>query len=317
MITEPTVFIIGAGAHAPYGFPSGEKLKEAIYGLSAEQFHARETYQRMIADHLPGLRTKLRQAGTQSIDAFFQHNKALAEFGRICVALLIKRFEASTKNVSRHDWIEWLLDKPMNCRLSDFNANQVAFITFNYDRCLEYRLTSLLTARHGDKYGASIAVRNIPIIHVHGSIGKLPFPGEAYSEEIVPYGAETDYEFTCRSSGSIRFYDEEGFRNESASHKDGLARAAQLIKDAKNVFFLGLSYQAENLRALQWTDISSGKYIDGTAYGEPPGRISHLRKAVFRYERLPSDEFERCPTCKEWTAYDFVKNCDPLLAFSD
>lgn len=30
MITEPTLFIIGAGASAPYGYPTGEQLKNAI-----------------------------------------------------------------------------------------------------------------------------------------------------------------------------------------------------------------------------------------------------------------------------------------------
>lgn len=31
MITRPTVFILGAGASADYGFPTGEKLQTKIY----------------------------------------------------------------------------------------------------------------------------------------------------------------------------------------------------------------------------------------------------------------------------------------------
>jgi len=30
VITSPTVFVLGAGASIPYGFPSGEKLAESI-----------------------------------------------------------------------------------------------------------------------------------------------------------------------------------------------------------------------------------------------------------------------------------------------
>ncbi|WP_156096076.1 hypothetical protein [Methanobacterium sp. SMA-27] len=47
MIKTPTVFVLGAGASIPYGYPSGEKLREEIcheledpshpYGLNASK----------------------------------------------------------------------------------------------------------------------------------------------------------------------------------------------------------------------------------------------------------------------------------------
>lgn len=317
MITDLTVFIVGAGAHMPYGFPSGEKLKTAICGLSASRFHARDGREQIIDRYLNDLSDKLRKASTQSIDAFFQHNKQLAELGRICVAFLIKQYESQSENSEVHDWIEWLVDKPLNARLDDFSSNKVAFVTFNYDRFLEQRLMTLLAVRHGDEHKARAVVRSLPIIHVHGSIGRLACYGERYGDDSLEFGVETDYSVTCRASSTIRFYDEEGFAKEPPSHRSDLERAIQLIAAAHNVFFLGFSYQKDNLSILKWNDLPDGKYVDGTAFGETIGRISRIRQTVFKYETSSKDSFERCPTAKDWTAYDFVKNCEPLLAFAE
>ena len=74
MITIPTVFIIGAGASAEYGFPLGHGLVQNIVagtapqgGLSVELLRAGFT-----KDELNEFNRKLRGADPLSIDTFLE-----------------------------------------------------------------------------------------------------------------------------------------------------------------------------------------------------------------------------------------------------
>lgn len=60
--------------------------------------------------------------------------------------------------------------------LEDFAKNKVAFVTFNYDRCVEHFFFTSLKNSFGrsDEETAAVAKR-IGVVHLHGRLGHLPW----------------------------------------------------------------------------------------------------------------------------------------------
>lgn len=66
----------------------------------------------------------------------------------------------------------------LNRPFQEFGENPVSFIRFNYDISVEYYLFNCLknSYRQTDDEGAK-QLRKIPIVHVHGNLGALPWQG--------------------------------------------------------------------------------------------------------------------------------------------
>jgi hypothetical protein len=90
MIEKPTVFVLGAGAHVSYGFPSGPGLKKQIVKTIAEACGTPDIkrYGELLPNSsmlqgdlnelqriLLGFANALRMSAQTSIDAFMQANE--------------------------------------------------------------------------------------------------------------------------------------------------------------------------------------------------------------------------------------------------
>ena len=207
MITTPTVFVLGAGASMPYGFPSGRQLVEQICEATrpkstvlsdipddSHYLLSRESIQKILIDKFD--QTKIEEFGKAlylshqySIDAFLEHRPEFTDIGKYSISLFILRKEVEADLVSfenRNKGCYQYLFNKINTRLSEFDRNQISFVTFNYDRSLEHFLfISFINAhRLSDKECASLT-NNIPIVHVHGMLGKLPWQDDKTG---IPYG---------------------------------------------------------------------------------------------------------------------------------
>ena len=97
MINKPTVFILGAGASEPYGFPVSRGLVEEAVGMLRQP---EEPRLRMLQD-VCGCSTEgmarfadsLEHAATPSIDAFLEGRKDYLELGRAVIAALLIPYE--------------------------------------------------------------------------------------------------------------------------------------------------------------------------------------------------------------------------------
>jgi hypothetical protein len=102
MIKKPTVLILGAGASAPYGYPTGLALKqETIKGLSpggsAERMRqivsmTGDIYQVKLKEFVFALRT----SGQASIDAFLEHRPEFMELGKSAITQILTSRENLT-----------------------------------------------------------------------------------------------------------------------------------------------------------------------------------------------------------------------------
>jgi len=279
------VFILGAGASKPYGFPLGDELYQFMCSSLMEQFRDEEV--RKMAEEFS---TELRQTFTVSIDKYLNINKSLKDIGILSIAAAIHFFES--KSVLQGDWYTYLykkmiegLDTPEE--LLRIAENKVCFITFNYDRSLEHYLFSnlygLLKNARVPKNEIAAKLTKIPIIHVYGRTGYLPW--EKYADVtnplIVPYAGFDSIlpgEIAIQTQKMINLiYDER-------KNAPELEEAKELISNANNVFFLGFGYDEMNLSILGLPGSLQDKHVIGTAFGytenEMDQVIGKLRSGV-------------------------------------
>jgi hypothetical protein len=180
VFSKPTVFIIGAGASAHYGFPTGESLVHEViqkaevarkYFLDHRDIHGgylpgfiRDEFpnHQLNAPYHPGwektgetfrkLAERLRAVDPLVIDYFLGQNAELQTAGKILIAWIIREAETKfhrweedpqrNRTSDRYNWVRFVLHRlAVPCEKSeDLKRNNVTFITFNYDTSLEDRI---------------------------------------------------------------------------------------------------------------------------------------------------------------------------------
>jgi hypothetical protein len=145
-VKNPTVFVIGAGASAPYNYPLGLPLVNEVINRTT-QHENMELYQYLgfSAQEMGAFSSAQARSGRHSVDAFLEHRTEFLEIGKAAIAhVLIERERPELLFAyPKGGWLHYLFDK-LNCPFERFGQNAVAFITFNYDRALEYFLFTCL-----------------------------------------------------------------------------------------------------------------------------------------------------------------------------
>lgn len=309
MIEKRTVFILGAGASCPYGFPTARGLREMIIGgfVSA--------YGRLLDERkklgLEGINkscphpvaagnlvTRFKESSTESIDLFLSRHPQCQEIGKtaICLSILeaerLSHFRENVKDATK-DWYFHLFNK-LTRELTgkddyqEFAKNNIAFVTFNYDRSLEHFLfTSLLHSFEGAN-AANVCeqICQVPIIHVYGQVAPLqPCPGDEASG--LAYANEKKVEIPLLNFPTL-------INNVFVVHEERtnpqMEKAREEISKADRLFFLGFGYAKENLEALGLPDALRPMHrIYGTAMGWTQKEIEAVRfylgKALGRSEK--------------------------------
>jgi hypothetical protein len=298
MTEKRTVFILGAGASCPYGFPTARDLRRQILsgfedrylnylGGAGEQIGA----ERRAAGY-PSLRDAKRflecfdLSGTESVDLFLSRNPQFEEVGKmvICLSILHAEKDSSLREEVKEreqDWYFYLYNRLTRqaTRKDDyrlFGESPVAFVTFNYDRSLEHFLfESLLHSFEGiDEKKAKEQLDKIPIIHVYGRPAPLPWVQDD-NQNTLPYGRDID-NFASTNLRAI-------VANIRVVHKERanpqLEKAREEISRAQRIFFLGFAYAQENLQALTFPGVlDRGHRIYGTATGWTSKEIQGIRR---------------------------------------
>jgi hypothetical protein len=132
-----------------------------------------------------------------------------------------------------------------NCQIDELpeRLKDITFITFNYDRSLEYFLLNALMIYYGvdQKESASI-VNSVNIHHPYGKAGALPFQDPDYS---IDFGGVPQADRLLKLSTGIKTFMEQ-IDSGSEVYKNIIASLAQ----ADRVFFLGFAYHKQNINLL-------------------------------------------------------------------
>lgn len=288
------VFVLGAGASCPYGFPSGKELRQEICGHYVSEYtHYLNTYKRTIVPIMPQEQHKareftdtFRESSTQSIDLFISRNPEFRDMGKRAIIFRILGDErgsffgeAMGENATQ-DWYTWLFGKLTDelVKKGDyerFGENDVSFITFNYDRSLEHFLyRSLVKSFNGipaDRIQEQL--EQIRICHVFGRVGPLEWQAKDGGVEYGAPVASTDVDALCNNIRIV--YEEED--------SPELKEARNVLSTASRVFFLGFGYAKENLDALKIPKVLANcAEIDGTALGFTKGEIEAVKYLSFK-----------------------------------
>ena len=259
MINNNTVFILGAGASVPYGYPTAKELRKFII----------EEFRRRYTDRLRGkskyvedeVRTEIakfspliesfKQSSTNSFDLFLSRNKGkYYEYGKFILAWCILYFELISKfnedmDRPESDWYTLLYNNmtdemTKSTDLEKFKENKLKIITFNYDRSFEEFLwRSLFFSFSGDRDDITKIAEWIKVFHTYGKIYDLqweqPEKGEKYQTNKILELAEI-------AKNNIQIiYDERNPR---------LEEIKKIIIETERIFFLGFGYSKENMEAI-------------------------------------------------------------------
>jgi hypothetical protein len=294
MFNRKTLFIVGAGAGYNIGLPVGRDLAKDIANRTKIVIdHYARLGKGTVDDHLAlsffergsGKDAEYAQAFNlirhgillaNSIDDFLnvhEGSPAVVEVGKAAIVRSILYAERHSKlfvdpsniynklNLEKvHDswFVKFMQVLAPGRKVPDVERvlDDVSFIVFNYDRCLEHFLVHALLLLYGiPKEKAAAIVERATIIHPYGSVGRLdrvPFGG---NDEIRP-----DY---SGLSKAIKTY------TEQIEEQSTLDDIHQAIDHAECLVFLGFAYHKQNMDLLfkSHARLEKTKYVFGTAFG--------------------------------------------------
>ncbi len=270
------VFIFGAGASKPYGYPTAQELVEQIaYDQVADQSPLKGL------DKYEQLKKNLATSKARSVDIFLGRDsqERFQEVGKWAIAEKLIQCEqhgnvfGKTKGYKDKiriddDWYAYLFNT-LTFGIRDLDAVAslpISFITFNYDRSLEYFLFNYLNSNFPDNEPIDVnnVINRLPIIHVYGRMDHLPSEepdGRAYTNTVTPDTVKA-------AAAKIRLL----HKADDEETVKALDWSQRLMDMAKYIWILGFSYHPENMDRLKVpfhkaTGRLDQLHIFGTVYG--------------------------------------------------
>ncbi|QDU25805.1 hypothetical protein ETAA8_08770 [Anatilimnocola aggregata] len=273
MFDKQTVLVLGAGASCQYGYPLGGKLVEDLIGLHNNEFMRNElALIGKTCEHYKVFEQVLKEAMPPSIDFFLETRPDFIEMGKLAIAykILVHEGPNITARGIKSAWYHMLLDALGNTP-AKIIANKLSIVTFNYDRSLEHFLHTAIKARFNlNDVQAAEVVASIPIVHVYGQIGLLPWQKGA-DDAKLPWGCAGTTGTALKASKSIKIICEEN-THESPT----LVQSRQLLAEADTTYILGFGFHEENCLRLGLDQKSGSR--QGGRYGLSDARVYILEQ---------------------------------------
>lgn len=217
-------------------------------------------------------------AGVISIDNFIDlraGNVEIATAGKLAIARCILEAErgcnlfVDLKNVYNRLELRTATDtwyQRLSRILADGGSQSdplenLSFIVFNYDRCIEHYLTEVIHQVFGADYESALAqMRLARIYHPYGKIGDLK---GCKGKPEVPFGADP------QEQGVDLVGIAEGLRTftEQMTDHEQLERIREEVASAETIVFLGFGFNKQNMRLLAHGRTGSARHVFCTGYG--------------------------------------------------
>lgn len=279
MIKTNTLFILGAGASAPFKYPTSIKLREdilknqhepaIIHALNPEDDDS-HSFIKLQDDFL----NEFMRSSVYSIDSFLEHRNEYMTIGKMNIAanLMIHENDGTLRQ-TEDNWYMYLYDR-LKASFERIKENKISFITFNYDRSLEQFFFEAIRCRFGKKPKECTEImKSIPIVHLYGQLDFLEWQssdGKAYSPK------DKFIERLRAAPKNIKLINDE----RGVDKSEDFQRAYGLIKNAERVIFIGFSFDETNLGRLN-TSLMKGKSLISTGLGMEPAKYRWVQKHFF------------------------------------
>ena len=146
------------------------------------------------------------------------------------------------------------------CRKENISQRleDVSFIIFNYDRCIEHFLFYALQTYYGiEPTEAARLMRELKIFHPYGIVGHLPWQA---AEDDTPFGDNCSSSELLSIAGQIKTY------AERIEDEATLTAIRQAVQDAEIVVFLGFAFHQQNMELIKPEQPTNAKRIFATAW---------------------------------------------------
>jgi len=264
MIRVPTALVLGAGVSLSYGYPLGSGLVEDVLGNVDSEYWAQIIMHCGVdRREISRFKSELQLSQQASIDRFLEHRPELMRVGKLAIALALMLRERNDVLLTdfgiRKAGIYHYLYEKLNATWDSFNQNKLSIVTFNYDRSIEHFLFSALKHSYDKSDGeTSEAIANIPIIHVHGWLGPLPWQAEGgrpYAPVLAPDSARAvirNPKLRLPIAQSVQRASEQIIVVSQANpNTEEFQEAHALLEAAERIYFLGFGFHRDNLTRLQ------------------------------------------------------------------
>lgn len=246
MITEKTVFVLGAGASVPFGFPTGAKLREDICHLARRGYAFNEFLQRCgHSEHaIEHFRDEFQRSAVASIDTFIGFRPNFQELAELSIAANLLPLEnpkallEAGGRSGNSDWYQLLWSELLVgvSEPTDFLKNSASFVSFNYDRSLEHFLHGAISATFGlTSDDAHDVLAQVRIHHVYGTLG--PYSRTAF----LPYGGHDEAALVAAMKAARDF-----IKTVPTVRSPIDQISADWLAEAQRVFVLGYGFDATN-----------------------------------------------------------------------
>ena len=241
---------------------------------------------------IQNFRISLKLSQLSSVDAFLENRPEFIPIGKMAIAYTLLQDEDPDFIAKDCNWYNFLWGK-LHCPFDNFQENKLSIITFNYDRSIEFFLMNAM--KH--TYGKSIKecyekLSSIPIIHLHGKLGSLPWEGDDYTK----FGAEIQTKNELKKVGEkIKIIHEDISTNEE------FTSAFNMIANAERIYFLGLSYSETNIQRLKIPILDvNGKDIRGSVLNLSSTQIEDIKQFTNRKIALAHSSYDCLMFLKEF-----------------
>ncbi|OAZ13425.1 hypothetical protein [Thalassospira indica] len=313
MFKRKTVFVVGAGASYEFGLPLGVSLKDIISGKLRFSFNHRPMPEtgditlalqiKQMANETDGFsQAEYFRAAEAicrglplaiSIDNFIdahRGNLAIERIGKLAIFQSILEAERRSNLYSEHiqninainlervsdTWIASLFrmasEGISKDEISDVFQN-VGFISFNYDRCIEQFLEYALRAYYGvERDQAAGVVAKVPIIHPYGVLGSI---FDRPNQRTLPFGERPDHLDMFELCHQLRTF------TEQVNSDEELNSLRQLLSNAERIVFLGFAFHRQNLDLLAFGPAKNKIEVLGTTYGISEADTEVIHKDIW------------------------------------
>lgn len=295
MIKRPTVLILGAGASCTYGLPLGAELRTSICRAVEDYDDLAETLKDLADVDVEMTRAFAREfarSHVKSIDAFLAKRSGFTDVGKLAIAAKLVAKEDPTKLVNANDTEHWysylwnLMIEDIN-HIAELRQNRIKFITFNYDRSLEYFLHLATKHTFGVNDATALEVlKNFEILHVYGSLGDFHYlPGSTVRQ----YFNTLNQQSLQIAANGIEIIPE------ARDDSQAFMRARDICANAENIGFLGFGFDPLNIQRLGLVDVlkwrtenrQSAPRIVASTLG-----VTHAEKARYKNQICPNETWE-------------------------
>ncbi len=308
MFKKKTVFVVGAGASKEVDLPVGDELKNSIAGkvnIGFNDGYTQSSGDKKITEALRGIVQErggrdinpLCRAGriiasampqAISIDNFLHthaNDNDIVLMGKLGIAASILEAERTSKiragnkgivfGAHPHIWQNTFCKMlTEGVRLDDLDTvfENVAFVTFNYDRCIEHYVSHWLAnyMQISEDHAQSLT-KKLKVFHPYGQVGRLPWQGGANS---VDFGAEVSPRAIPLIANQLRTFTE---RVEDDTMLDEMRG---YVGEAEQVIYLGFSYGQMNMELLALRDSKTYKSVFGTVLGMSHPNIDAVKDRI-------------------------------------